>query len=234
MRLKKKTNHLNLNWVLDIVTMLEIFPNEIWLSIFKQTDVDDLFKKREVCHHFKKLIDGNLKHFYLNFARQYPSCFPFKRKVYIHDFIIGYTKIFINSLSNYPECQPNFIEALNSQMVSLKQAKRILDLNQNHNFIWWYGLMCIDMNEAQLNQTLKLIEIGLTQGYAIRISKENTYTEKQFDIFKELYSRGIGEYYSDRLALTFTNAQLESFYYYLNNTDIWWVHIIWCIEQGTF
>tara|TARA_Y100000591_G_scaffold255367_1_gene227155 strand:+ start:325 stop:969 length:645 start_codon:yes stop_codon:yes gene_type:complete len=214
--------------------MLEILPNEMWLNIFKQTDMEDLFKRREVCHKFKRLIDGNLKHFYLNFARQYPSFFPFKRRVYIHDFIIGYTKIFINNLSNYPDCPVSFVEALNSQMVSLKQAKCILDLNQNHNFSWWYGLMCIDMNEAQLNQTFKLIDIGLTKGYAIQISKQTVYTEKQFDIFSELYSKGISEHYSNKLTLSFSDEQLERFYYYLNNTDIWWVHIIWSIEQDIF
>ena len=36
------------------------------------------------------------------------------------------------------------------------------------------------------------------------------------------------------MALTFTKKQLDRFYYLFENTDIWWVHIIWRIEQNIF
>ena len=211
--------------------MVDVFPLEIWLHIFKQTDVGDLFKKREVCHGFKKIIDDNLKHFYLNFSSLYPSLFPFKSRVYVHDFIIGQTKIFINSLSRYKDCPTTFIQALISENISLKQAKRILYLYKNHNFNWWYGLQTIDMNNHQLNQTYKLINIGLTCGYALRLSKQSIYTDEQFNIFKDLFSNGISEYYSDKIALTFTQNQLDRFYYFLKYTDVWWVHAIWIIQS---
>ena len=184
-----------------------------------------------MCHGFKKIIDDNLKHFYLNFSSLYPRLFPFKHRVYVHDFIIGQTKIFINSLSRYKDCPTTFIQALNCENISLKQAKRILHLYKNHNFNWWYGLQCIDMNNQQLNQTYKLINIGLTCGYALRLSKQSIYTDKQFNIFKDLFSNGISEYYSDKIALTFTQNQLDQFYDFLNNTDVWWVHAIWIIEN---
>ena len=88
------------------------------------------------------------------------------------------------------------------------------------------------MNEEQLNQTFKLIDISVSQANAIRISKQNTYTERQFNIFSDLFFRGISDYYSDKLALTFTQRQLDRFYFLLDNTDYWWLHIIWMIEEG--
>ena len=212
--------------------MLDIFPVEIWLNIFKQTSVEDLFKKREVCRGFKEVIDKNLKHFYLNYSRQYPSFFSFKKRVFLHDFIVARTKIFITNFSKYPTCHSNFIKALISENISLKQAKLILYLNQSRGFNWWYALQCISMNEAQLNQTFKLIDISVSQANAIRISKQNMYTERQFNIFSDLFFRGISDYYSDKLALTFTQRQLDRFYFLLDNTDYWWLHIIWMIEEG--
>ncbi len=51
--------------------MLEILPSELWLNIFKQMDIEELFKKREVCKYFNKLINNNLIHFYRHYSNIY-------------------------------------------------------------------------------------------------------------------------------------------------------------------
>ena len=210
--------------------MLDIFPVEVWLNIFKQTDVEDLFKKREVCRGFKEIIDVNLKHFYLNFSRQQPNIYPLKSTISRNDFIRGITMLFIDNFSNY-DCYPYYIKKMQDDNITLKQARFILYLKESHNFDFWLGGQCINMNKTQLNQVFKLIDIKVPPALAIRHSKQNIYTEKQFNIFSDLFSKGVSDYYSDKIAVTFSEEQLERFYFLLDNTDHWWVHIAWMIER---
>ena len=74
------------------VTKCYIFPAEIWLSIFKHMDVQDLFRKRVLSKYFKSLIDNNLKSFYNNFSKVNPKSFcKINNKVIMENFIKGYT-----------------------------------------------------------------------------------------------------------------------------------------------
>lgn len=203
------------------------------MTIFKHMNVQELFQKRVLCKYFKSLIDNNLKYFYNNFSKIHPKSFcKINNKVTIENFIKGYTFQYIEKFRKY-NCSPFYIDKIKNQNTTLPQAKLILDLNKNHNIHFHNGLNCINFNSQQIDQMLKLKEIGIPIFFCISYSDTILYTEKQINQFIELLKMGVNYYFANKVLINFTDERLEYFCTLVNN-NIWFARAYNIAEQMIF
>jgi len=215
------------------VTRYDIFPAEIWLSIFKHIDVQDLFRKRVLSKYFKSLIDNNLKSFYNNFSKIHPKLFcKINNKVTIDNFIKGYTFQYIENFREY-NCSPFYIDKIKNENITLPQAKLILNLNNNHNIKFHNGLHCINFNSQQIDQMFKLKEMGIPIYFCILYSNTTLYSEKQLNQFIDLLKMGVNYYFANEVLINFNNERFEYFCKLVNN-DIWFARAYNIAEQKIF
>ena len=215
---------------LDIINIL---PVELWLSIFKHIDVQELFQKRILSKYFKSLIDNNLKYFYNNFSKIYPESFcKINNKVTIENFIKGYTFQYIENFIKY-DCSPFYVNKIKNKNITLTQAKLMLNLNNNNNIAFHNGINCINFNSQQIDQILKLKEIGIPIYFCISYSDTTIYTEKQINQFIELLKMGVNYYFANKVLINFTNERLEYFCSLVNN-NIWFAQAYNIAEQKIF
>ena len=211
--------------------MLDILPTEMWLNIFKYAEVEELFKKRKVCKYFKSIVDNNLKYFYNNFSLIYPKYFCKINNQITHlNFIKGFINLYIEGFEN---CSPFYIKKFQNTNITLPQAKLILNLYRNHNIEYHFGIKCIDFNSQQIEQMIKLKDIGIPHFFCISMSEQIIYTERQFNVIKKLKELGVSEFYSRQIALTFTDQRLEYFYSLVNN-NTWFVFAFHMAEEKIF
>ena len=196
-------------------------------------DVQELFHKRVLCKYFKSLIDNNLKYFYNNFSKIHPKSFcKINNKVTIENFIKGGTNQYIENFSKY-NCSPFYINKIKNDNTTYSQAKLILNLYKHHNIEFYSGINCINFNSQQIDQMLKLKDIGIPIFFCIYFSEETIYTKKQINEFKKLKQMNVSEFYSNQIILTFTDERLEYFYKLVNN-DMWFVHAIHLAKEKVF
>ena len=213
--------------------MLNKIPPEIFLNIFKFMDVNELFEKRKLCKYFKELVDNNLKYFYNNFSTLYPKSFcKIKNKVIIDNFIKGWTYNYIESLSKH-DFTPFYIKKMKNDNITIKQAKLIFNLYKNYNIPYYQGIKCINFNSQQIEQIIKLKDIGIPDFFCITYSEHIIYSEKQFNILKKLKQLGVSEFYSNHIVLTFNDQKLE-YFYSLVNSNIWFVNAYHATEVKIF
>ena len=211
--------------------MSDILPTEMWLNIFKYAEVEELFKKRKVCKYFKLIVDNNLKYFYNNFSRIYPKYFcKINNKISHVNFIKGFINIYIEGFEN---CSPFYINKFQNTNITFPQAKLILNLYRNHNIEYYFGIKCIDFNSQQIEQMIKLKDIGIPHYFCISMSEQIIYTDRQFNVIKKLKELGVSEFYSRQIALTFTDQRLEYFYSLVNN-NTWFVVAFHMAEEKIF
>tara|TARA_B100001121_G_C18687323_1_gene621351 strand:+ start:1720 stop:2361 length:642 start_codon:yes stop_codon:yes gene_type:complete len=213
--------------------MLNKLPAEMWLSIFKYMNVQELFQKRIVCKYFKFLVDNNLKYFYNNFSRLYPEAYIKIDSQITHlNFQKGFTHLYIENFKNY-DCTPYYIKKIKNDNITLSQAKLILNLYRNHNIQYHHGVNCINFNSQEIEQMLKLKAIGIPDFFCILFTCQIIYTERQFNTIKKLKELGISEFYSSQITLTFTDERLE-YFYSLVNSNMWFVHAFHLAQQKIF
>lgn len=213
--------------------MLNNLPNELWLSIFKYFDIDDLFKQRTTCKYFKYLVDNNLKYFYNNFSKIYPKYFCKINSHITHlNFLKGFIDLYIDKFKYY-NCDPYHIKKFQNDNITLCQAKLILNLYKNHNIEYHYGVKCINFDSKQINQMLKLKDIGIPHYFCISFSEQNIYTEKQINTIKKLKELDVSEFYSNQITFNFTDKRLE-YFYELVNSNMWFVRAFHLAEAKIF
>jgi len=217
------------------VTRFDIkkIPVEMWLAIFKHIDVQELFQKRILSKYFKSLIDNNLKYFYNNLSKIHPESFcKISNKVTIENFIKGFTFQYIESFIKY-DCSPCYITKIKNKNITLPQAKLMLNLNNNNNIKFHNGLNCINFNSQQIDQMLKLKEMGIPIYFCISYSDTILYTEKQINQFIELLKIGVNYYFANEVLINFTNERFEYFCSLVNN-NIWFAQAYNIAEQKIF
>lgn len=139
--------------------MLEILPSELWLNIFKQMDIEELFKKREVCKYFNKLINNNLIHFYRHYSNIY-YCFNNKlNAVTMNDFIECNKKLFYLSEIKKNNC-PNFeLENIKKKKLSVRELELILKLKLLGISDHYSIKVAMTFTESKLNHLYTLLKI---------------------------------------------------------------------------
>ena len=213
--------------------MLDILPTEMWCLVFKYLDVEELFKKRIICKYFKFLVDNNLKYFYNNFSHLYPRAFcKINSRITHQNFLKGFIHLYIENFKHY-NCTPYYIEKIQNDNITLNQAKLILNLYKNHNIEYYHGVKCINFNSQQIEQMLKLKDIGIPHYFCISFSDHIIYTEKQINTIKKLKELGVSEFYSSQIVLTFTNQRLE-YFYSLVNSNMWFVRAFHMAQEKIF
>ena len=128
---------------------------------------------------------------------------------------------------------PFYINKFQNTNLTFHQLKLILNLYKNYNIEYHYGIKCINFNSKQIEQMIKLKNIGIPHYFCITMSENIIYTKKQLDTIKKLKELGISEFYSNQIVLTFTDQRLEYFYSLLN-TNMWFVHAFMIAEEKIF
>lgn len=214
--------------------MTDDIPCEMWLNIFKQMEPNDLFEKRKVCKKFKKLIDGNLNYFYLNYGKRFPDYFPKRETVSVNDLIYGYTKKFIDKLSEH-NCSPYFVKKMKYDDLTLLQAKLVLDLYLNHGIEYYAGIKIAHVEQQQLNNILNLKDNGFPIFFASKFGIHPDLTEETLTTLKNLKAMNISDYFCGKLTFDFTQEQLQIFYEIKNQeNNIPYYNIIYRIDHGLY
>ena len=212
--------------------MTDVIPYEMWLNIFKQMEPNDLFEKRKVCNKFKRIIDENLKYFYLRYRKRYPDYFPKRESVSVNDIINGYTKIFIENLSHH-QCSPYFVKKIQSDNFTLFQVRRILDLYLNHGIQYYSSIKFAHVEQEQLNNILDLNNNGFPIFFASRFGNHPSLNQEKLITLKKLKAMNVSDYFCGKLTFDFTQEQLERFYKKTNEEkNIPYYNIIYCIDKG--
>ena len=101
--------------------------------------------------------------------------------------------------------------------LTLEQAKLVLNLYRNHNIEYYHGINCINFNSHQIEQILKLKNIGIPNYFCISYSEHNIFTEEQINTLRKLKQLGVSEFYSRQIIVNFTDERLEYFYSLLDS-----------------
>ena len=128
---------------------------------------------------------------------------------------------------------PFYINKIRSKNITYPQAKLILNLNNNHNIKFHHGIDCIKFNSQQIDQMLRLKEIGIPIFWCISYTKTTLYTEEQINLFIELLKMGVNYHYSNKVILNFTNERLD-YFCKLINSNMWFAKAYNLTEQKVF
>lgn len=210
--------------------MCDILPQEMWLNVFKQMNPDDLFEKRKVCKDFKKIVDDNLKFFYLHYAKQYPVYLPFKEEVTIDDLINVHTKFFIEGLSKH-DCSRYFIRKMQHDNLTLFQVRLVLDLYLNHGIQYYAGIKIAHVQQPELGRILNLKNNGFPIFFASKFGTHPELTEEKMETLKKLKSMEISDYFCGKLTFEYTESQLLTFYEKLQEKTMKPYNIIYLIDS---
>lgn len=211
--------------------MCDNLPVEMWLNVFKQMAPNHLFEKRKVCKDFKKIIDGNLKFFYINYVKQCPNYLPLKETVIVDDLINVYTKIFIEELS-YHNCSQYFIRKMQYDNLTLFQVRLVLDLYLNHGIQYYAGIKIAHVQQPELSYILNLKNNGFPIFFASKFGTHPDLTEEKIETLKTLKSMEISDYFCGKLTFEYTEFQLQTFYKKFQEKSMKTYNIIYLIDGG--